>query len=142
MSPERFEALAGAFGGDLERWPRSERQGAYHLAAAHPALTDRVLDDARRLDGALGAAPSISPSHQLREWIVQAAPGPQASRAAWRWAARFGLTAGLAGAAAAGVAVAIAVAPTTLARPHAGSVSDPVEEAALLLREPSDLGEV
>ena len=142
MSPERFEALAGRFGGNLERWPPSERQSAYHLAAAHPTLADRVLDDARRLDRMLDAAPSISPSHELREGIIRAAPGPQGGRAAWRWAAGFGLTAGLAGAAAAGVAVAIAVAPATFALPHAGPVSDPVEEAALLLREPSDPGEV
>jgi|GEM_PF-1278057 len=145
MSPDRFAALAGGFGGDLERWPPSEREVARRLAAARPTLTEAVLADARRLDRTLDAAPAMSPSPELRDRIVRAAPGPAArptTSAAWRWAAGLGLAAGLAGAAAAGVAVAVALAPTTLARPHAGPTADPVEEAALLLREPSDLGEV
>lgn len=142
MTPQRFEALADGFGGDLERWPALERQSAHSLAAANPALADHILRVARRLDRTLDSAPTVAPSDVLRERIIGAAPRPRAGGTTWRWAAGLGLGAGLAGAAAAGVVLAIAVAPTTLSRPHAGPAADPVEEAAALLREPSDLGEV
>jgi hypothetical protein len=141
MSPDRFEQLTSAFGGDVERWPVGEREAAHHLAAAQPALTESLIDQARRLDGILGQAQSVRASHELRERIVQAAPGPRATWAASRWLVGFGLAASLAGASAAGVAAGLLVAPAALAPPHAAPAADVSEEAAMLLREPSDLGE-
>lgn len=142
MNPRRFAALADGFGGDLGRWPVMERQSARHLVAADPSLA-KVLGDARRLDRMLDAAPAHSPSPELRERIIRAATRPRPGGTTWRWTTALGLGAGFAGAAAAGVALAIAVAPESLSRPHASPASaDPVEEAAALLREPSDLGEV
>ena len=141
MNPDRFEGLAGAFGGDPDRWPPGEREAALCLAAAQPALTGPVLGAAARLDGILDRAPLESPSRELRERIVQAAPSPRSPPIAWRWLAGLGLTAGLAGAAAAGVAAGVVVAPAAFSPPHVEAASDPGEVAATLLREPSDLGE-
>ena len=141
MNPDRFERLAGAFGGDPDRWPPGERQAALRLAATQPDLTAPLLDEAARLDRILHGAPLESPSRELRERIVQAAPSPRSSPTAWRWLAGLGWTAGLAGAAAAGVAAGLVVAPAAFSPPHAETAPDPGEEAATLLREPSDLGE-
>ncbi len=141
MNPDRFEGLAGAFGADLDRWPARERQAALRLAAARPDLTGPVLGEAARLDRILGGAPSPSPSRELFQHIVQAAPRPPAPPAPWRWLAGLGLAAGLAGAAAAGVVAGVVVAPAALPSAHAQAASDPGEEAAALLREPSDFGE-
>ncbi|MGI8840332.1 MAG: hypothetical protein ACR2F8_06085 [Caulobacteraceae bacterium] len=141
MSPERFEALAGAFGGDLGRWPAAERQAALRLAAVRTAWTAPVLGGASRLDGFLDAAPSWAPSRELRERIVQAAPLSRTSSRAWRWLVPLGLAAGLAGSAVAGVAAGVIVAPAALLPLHVEAAADPGEEAAALLREPSDFGE-
>jgi hypothetical protein len=140
MNPDRFEELAGAYGGDLGRWPPEERQASLRLAAARPAMTAPALAEAARLDGILAAAPSQTPSRALRARIVQAAPSARSTSTGWRWLTGLGLTAGLVGAAAAGVAAGVAV-PAALSPIHAQAASDPGEEAAALLREPSDLGE-
>lgn len=142
MNQDRFERLADAFGGAPDRWPPGERQAALRLAAVQPGLTAPVLGEAAHLDRILDLAPLESPSRELRERIVQAAPSARSSPTAWRWLTGLGLTAGLAGAAAAGVAAGIVVAPAAaLSPPHAEAAPDPGEEAAMLLREPSDLGE-
>lgn len=52
MSPDRFKALAEAYGGDLGRWPRAERGEAERLLAATPVAWS-VLSHARALDKAL-----------------------------------------------------------------------------------------
>jgi hypothetical protein len=141
MSPDRFAQLTWMYGGDAERWPAAEREAASRLAVAQPALTEPLIEEARRLDRTLDAAPSARPSRELRDRIVQAAPRPRTTWSAPRWLAALGLTAGLAGAAVAGVAAGLSVAPVTLAPPHIAPAADPGEEAAMLLREPSDLGE-
>ncbi len=141
MNPDRFEGLAGAFGANLDRWPARERQAALRLVAARPDLTSPLLREAARLDRILGGPPAPPPSRALLQRIVQAAPGRRSPPAPWRWLAGLGLAAGLAGAAAAGVAAGVVVAPVTLSSPHAQAASDPGEEAAALLREPSDFGE-
>jgi hypothetical protein len=141
MNPDRFAQLTWMFGGDTERWPAAEREAARGLAAARPALTEPLIEEARRLDRTLDGAPLARPSRELRDRIVQAAPRPRTTWAAPRWLAGLGLTAGLASAAVAGVAAGLSVAPATLAPPHIAPAADPGEEAAMLLREPSDLGE-
>lgn len=141
MNPGRFEALAGAFGGEIERWPAADREPARRLTSSQPEWTALILGEAQRLDQALGAAPTLSPSGALLARILQAAPGSRERGTPWRWLAGLGLTAGLAGAVAAGVAAGLVVAPAALAPVRAAPAADPSEEAALLLREPADLGE-
>jgi hypothetical protein len=141
MTPDRFEKLSLAFGGEIERWPANEREAARHLLAAQPALTEPLIDEARRLDRTLNDAPSTRPSHALVSRIVQAGLRPRAPWAVSRWLAGLGLATGLAGAAAAGVAAGLLVGPVALSASHVAPAADPGEEAAMLLREPSDLGE-
>jgi hypothetical protein len=141
MSPDRFEKLASAFGGDIARWPVAEREAAGRLSAASPALTEPLIAQARRLDRTLDRAPSARPSGELRNRIVQSAPRPRVIGGASRWLAGLGLAAGLAGAGALGVAAGLLAAPAALAPRYAAPAADPGEEAVLLLREPSDLGE-
>ncbi len=151
MSTRRFEHLARAFGGDVERWPLGEHEAARRLVSAHPARAGEVLDAAGRLDALLNAAPSVQASQDLRERILMAAPAPRLARSrsprrgagsvTSRWLATLGLAASLAGAAVAGVAAGIVFEPTASALRGTGLASDSVEEAALLLREPVDLGE-
>jgi hypothetical protein len=103
MTRERFAALAEAYGGEIARWPQGEREAAAALMAAEPGFTGPLLTAASRLDETLGqwAAPAVRPA--LRDAVLAAAPKPR--RAAWSWAVRFGLGAGLAGACASGLAV-------------------------------------
>jgi hypothetical protein len=104
MTPERFETLAEAYGGDVSRWPLAERDGAALLMAQAPQDCQAVLAAAGDLDGLLDAWRPQPAPHALREAILAAAPAPRAVRrglAAWLFPA--GLGAGLAAACAAGV---------------------------------------
>mgnify|MGYP007039430904 CR=1 FL=1 len=103
MTHERFADLAGAYGGQIARWPQGEREAAAALMAAQPDFTSPILRAASRLDETLDqwAAPPVRAA--LREAVLATAPRPR--RAAWSWAVRFGLGAGLAGACASGLAV-------------------------------------
>ena len=42
MTPERFEHLADAYGGDLRRWPEAEREAARRLLDNRPDLAARL----------------------------------------------------------------------------------------------------
>lgn len=141
MSPDRFEQLSLAFGGEIERWPAIEREAARHLLVAQPAVAKPLMEEADRLDRILDDAPAARPSSELIGRIVQAAPRRPAASPVSRWLTGLGLAAGLAGAAAAGVAAGLVIGPAALAPPHTAPAADPGEEAALLLREPSDFGE-
>lgn len=142
MSPDRFESLTHAFGGDVERWPEAERDAARQLAAAQPSLTDRVIGQARRLDEVLLSAPAARPSPALRDRIILAAPSARTRASAWRWLTGAGLGAGLAAACAAGVAAGLVVAPAMTAPARPAADADPTEEAIALLRETPDLAEL
>ena len=101
MTPERFETLAEAYGGDVARWPDAERAGAAALMTAEPAWAQRVLAEAGALDALLDAAPAIVASSGLSARVLAGAPRP---RRAWRgWLLPAGMGAGLAAACAAGV---------------------------------------
>jgi hypothetical protein len=101
MTPERFETLAEAHGGDVARWPDAEREAAAELMAAQPAWARNVLAGAGDLDAMLTAYAPPRGSAGLAERI--AAGAPQA-RARWvRWLLPAGMGAGLAAACAAGV---------------------------------------
>ena len=58
MTREQFRQLADAWGGDVDRWP-PQWQADAHAFARTAAGTD-ILDDQRRLDRLLAAAPPIS----------------------------------------------------------------------------------
>ena len=101
MTPDRFETLAEAFGGDVARWPDAEREAAAELMAARPAWAAGVLAHAGELDTALGAFAPPQAAPGLAARIAAGAPRPRARWAAWLMPA--GMGAGLAAACAAGV---------------------------------------
>jgi hypothetical protein len=120
MTPERFEILAEAYGGDVARWPAAEREAAAELMAARPAWAQAILAHAGELDAALDTWPGLSPSGALAEAIAATAPA-RTPRPAWRaWVLPAGMGAGLAAACAAGVILGV-----QLAAPAAGD-ADPV----------------
>ena len=99
MNAERFQTLAGAYGGDLLRWPSSEQAAARAFMANEPRSAD-WLAEAAGLDSLLAAVPERHQNDLLRERIIRSAPtsAPVAPRrTAWvSWA-------GLAAACVAGV---------------------------------------
>jgi hypothetical protein len=103
VKKQRFEDLAGAYGGDIARWPAAVRDEAALLATAEPEFARAVLTAEGALDAALDEAPRAPASSALFEQIVAAAP-PLRRRKSWRmWIAPAGLSAGLAAATAAGL---------------------------------------
>lgn len=108
MTPERFEALAEAYGGDPTRWPAAERDGALAWMAERPNEAQAVLERAAELDDWLAAAPAPRASGELAARITAAAP----QRRVWRnvgWWLPAGMGAGLAAACAAGVLVGLQI---------------------------------
>ena len=99
MNAERFQTLAGAYGGDLARWPSSEQAAARAFMAADERCAG-WLAEAAALDTLLGAVPERHENDLLRERIIRSAPKPAPAaprRTAWvSWA-------GLAAACVAGV---------------------------------------
>ncbi|MBN9074835.1 MAG: hypothetical protein BGN87_19115 [Rhizobiales bacterium 65-79] len=110
MSPERFRAMAEAYGGSIRRWPAEPRR------QAEPLLSDprygRILSEACALDEFLDEWTVAPPSRELAARIRLGAPASiREYFARWRlWLSGIGLAAALAGALAGGVAVA-ALAP-------------------------------
>ena len=105
MTRERFEHLADAYGGDLRRWPQSEREAARALAATDLQAA-ALLRDADGLDALLDAAPRVVASHALREQVIAAAASAGLGR---RRREGFGVMAWLSGAGWAAAACAGAV---------------------------------
>jgi hypothetical protein len=101
MTPERFEALAEAWGGDVSCWPDAEREAAAAWMAAEPTQAGVILARAADLDAALAAYAPARPSLGLAERIAAGAPKPRARRIGWLLPA--GMGAGLAAACAAGM---------------------------------------
>ena len=118
MTPDRFDALAAAYGADLDRWPADHRVAGRRLAAGPDAAT--TLAAARDLDRRLAAYAVAEPSADLQRRVLSIAAGrPAPAVALRRWLSALGaaslLGAGIAGAgAAAGMAMVVALAP-----PHA-----------------------
>lgn len=104
MNLERFRTLAEAFGGSVARWPLADQDAAYAFLATSPDEAGQILAEARDLDEDLDTVERLSPSHDLRQRILAAAPSP---RAAWsrfrRWLTGAGVGVGLAAATAAGM---------------------------------------
>lgn len=102
MTPDRFEALAEAYGGDVARWPEGEREAAAEVMAARPAWTRDVLARAAELDALLDAFERPHGSVGLAARIAAGAPRPPQRR--WAdWLLPAGMGVGLAAACAAGV---------------------------------------
>ncbi|RAK56707.1 hypothetical protein [Phenylobacterium deserti] len=103
MNRERFEELAQAYGGQVARWPESERDAAALLMAAEPEYARRTLAEAEQLDAFLDAWRPKPASAALMDTVLAAAPKPR-REPRWRgWLMPAGLGAGLAAACAAGV---------------------------------------
>lgn len=103
MTPERFETLAEAWGGDVARWPDDEREAAAALMAERPDWAQGVLARAGDLDTALAAFSAPRGASDLADRIAATAPR---ARPGWQiWLAPAWMGAGLAAACAAGVIV-------------------------------------
>ena len=110
MTPERFEALAEAYGGDVARWPQGEREAAAALMAADPERARTALSAAAELDLALDAFAAPRASGELAQRIAGGAPR---ARPRWRlWIAPAGMGAGLAASCAAGLVLGVQLGAT------------------------------
>jgi hypothetical protein len=114
MDIERFETLALAYGGDVARWPATERDAAEAFSRASPEAARKLLADAALVDATLQAWRTGPPSAALRDRILATAPKPRAPRRLGRdFGRRRGLAfwlsgAGFAAAALAGLVVGVA----------------------------------
>lgn len=98
MTPERFNALCAAYGGDFERWPEAERDAGRAFAEAAPEPCE-ARTQALALDAALIRAEAGPVSNDLARRIAADAPRPRSIAApapAWAaMAAALALTVGL-----------------------------------------------
>jgi len=108
LSQDRFMALAEAYGGDIARWPESEREAARALLLQDPQGLGRELAEAATLDRLLDLAPAGMVDSALLGRLVAAAPRPAVS--ARRWIAGLGAALGLGVSAMAGVTVGVVLA--------------------------------
>lgn len=93
MDALRFEALADAYGGDIERWPAGERSAARDFRLGDPAIAASFLATADALDGLLSASPQPLFSGVLRERLLAQSPRRPALRGARFWLSGAGLAA-------------------------------------------------
>jgi hypothetical protein len=82
MTQARFAAIVDAYGGDVERWPRGEREAAESFLAANSAA-QLLVSPARRLDGALGVLEITNVSSALERRLLD-----DFDRAQRRWSMR------------------------------------------------------
>ncbi|MBU4433538.1 MAG: hypothetical protein KKC14_03875 [Alphaproteobacteria bacterium] len=107
LSPERFQALAETYGGDIARWPELCREQARALLAHDPEGLGAILAEASDLDHLLDLAPAGAVNAALLGRLIAAAPQPAGS--ARRWIAGLGAALGLGVAALAGVTAGVAL---------------------------------
>lgn len=144
MTFERFEDLAGAYGGEIARWPEGEREAARALLAANPMRLGAVLAEGAELDRLLDLAPAQRPDAALLGRLIAAAPQPV--NAARRWIAGLGAALGLSAAACAGVMVGVSIggqdqpaAPAAVAHADTVTAVDFTAELQDALEEPAAL---
>lgn len=70
MTPDRFTALANAYGGDLTRWPMHERVLALSLCQEQPLWTAQILKEAAVLDCLLDEYEVGAPTRALGDRIL------------------------------------------------------------------------
>ena len=103
LTPERFAALADAYGGTILRWP-SETQSEALAMAADPACAT-ILRKAAALDAQLDEWSVEAPSAALRKSIADTYPVLLRRRLRLWWTG-LGIATALAGAAAGSIAAA------------------------------------
>lgn len=109
MDLDRFAALAEAYGGDISRWPETEREAATLLMAQSPEATAPLLAAQSDLDWALDSWRVPQPSATLQAAILASAPAQQSTPVWQGWLWRTGLGAGLMAAGLAGVMAGVVV---------------------------------
>lgn len=108
MNLDRFQTLADAFGGSISRWPADVQDQAYAFTASSPDGAAMALAVARDLDEDLDGAERLSPSHALRQKIIDSAPrSRRAPGRIRRWLTGAGVGVGLVTAAAAGIVIGV-----------------------------------
>lgn len=120
MTQDRFEHLADAYGGDIDRWPATEQATARAWFDANTGSAQALLDEAAGLDWILDAAPAVVTSPLLRDRII--AQAPKARRSIGRilvWASATGLMA----ACLAGVMLGARLSDRLMADPAAESIT-------------------
>jgi hypothetical protein len=140
VTPERFGALADAYGGDIDRWPITERDAAWlHLRQHSDAQA--VLSAAARLDTALTGWTVPGPGAALAATIALTVARRHAHGRRLRlWLSSLGAAAALASGMATGAIVLM------LSMPATEQVSSPMYELTVLgapldLESPSPGGE-
>lgn len=93
MDATRFEALAEAYGGDIERWPVAERLGARTYRLTDPTIAANVLAVADALDGLMSVSPQPVFAGVLRERLLAQSPRRPGWRSAGTWLSGAGLAA-------------------------------------------------
>lgn len=106
MTPDRFRALAAAYGGSIERWPEASRQPAAALAGQSWARA--ALLESTALDATLDRWTLPNVEQHLIERIAASAPEPRRRfvASARLWWSGVGVAATLAGTVAGTAAVA------------------------------------
>ncbi len=75
ISFERFVSIVDAYGAAPEAWPDQERAGAIALLETSDEAV-RLCDEAADLDRMLDEAPSVEPSAELRQRVLEGVPQP------------------------------------------------------------------
>lgn len=107
LTLQRFQELADAYGGVVDRWPERYRDGASRMASRPEARA--ILSDAMGFDKILDAWSVAPPRNGLRDRIFANAPLPSRkviSRMSLWWSG-VGIATALAGAAVGTAAVAM-----------------------------------
>ena len=131
MTPERFAALADAYGGEIARWPAEERGTARAHLAENPAAQQALALQAG-LDGALAGWTMEGPGAALAGRIAAAATRQRSyARRVRLWLSGLGAATALSGGIAAGAGMALlASPPSDLAAAQAYESSAPVDFGA------------
>jgi hypothetical protein len=104
MTPDRFAALAAAYGADLQRWPEAEREAARRRLGEIPEAA-AILSRERGLDIALAESRAVPPTADRQRQVITALHRRRAERESrGRWFSRLGMLGALASGAATGVA--------------------------------------
>jgi anti-sigma factor RsiW len=134
MTPDRFKALAEAYGADIGRWPEAERGEAERLLARAPEAA-AIVSDARRLDEVLAsyalAPPAADLARRVKNDLLRRRARPTRLRG---WLSALGAMGVLGAGAVAGAAAMALVA--LAAPPH------PEGEAAGPLYEQTSFGDL
>ena len=126
MTPDRFRALADAYGGDLDRWPAAERDAARRHLRQRPGA-GAARQAAAGLDAVLATWTVPGPGAALAARIAATLARRHAHARRLRvWLSSLGAATALAGGVAAGAVVVM------LAAPAAERMTPPLYELRVL----------